>query len=372
MSVELRPYGYACKNKKCNYCYQQDNFPIKEEPNWDEYKRKVKKATEERDDRLLLFGGDAGAYPEEKLKEIIKWGDKELDNPISIQTGGWWIDSDWIDWLSKYNVHVGLSIDGPWPLNEFRPFKDEEKTKEYTERLMNLMPRMKEELSVGIITTLSKANASPERYPKFKEWLKGLPVGGRIHFLQPKGDTAISSIRLKGVLIDLAQFEEQIDHNWTPFSDIKSMLEGGSGSCIWGECDPFNTQADYAIDPGGITVCSRNFAQGLRPLRAPEKSDMRSEVLKNTPREDNGCQDCPFWDYCHGFCPGMAKDNDWRNNSIYCEHIRALLSYYKGNKAIKNEDTENNNTCTSENVTHGDQSHGDWGDHGDSYSEGRE
>lgn len=357
MSIEVRPYGFECKNPRCNYCYQADNFPIEKEPDWDKIKRQAKEAAEERNDRVLLFGGDIGIYPEDKIKEMVEWGDRELDKPVSIQTGGWWIDEEWIDWLSDYNVHVGLSIDGPWPLNEYRPWGDEEQSREYTERLLDLLPRLIDELNAGIITTLSKANASEERYPKFKEWIKGLPTGGRIHFLQPQGDTGISSVRLKGVLMDLAQFEETLEHDWTPFADIPQILDGGSGSCIWGECDPFHTQADYGIDPGGITVCSRNFAQGLRPLRAEKKSDIRSEVLKSTPQKDGGCKDCPFWHYCHGFCPGMAKDGDWRNKTIYCEHIKLLLSYYKGKKETEGE--EEINKCENPN-------HGDWGDHGDS------
>jgi len=359
MSVELRPYGFKCKEPRCDYCYQKGNFPIEKEPNWTKIKEEAKRVANKRDDNVLLFGGDVGIYPEDKVKELIEWGERELDNTISIQTGGWWIDEEWIEYLKQHDVSIGLSIDGPWPLNEFRPWGDEEQSKEYTDRLIELLPRLIDELGAGIIVTLSKANIAPDRYQQFKEWIKSLDTGGRMHILQPEGDTGVSSVRLKGVLLDLAQLEEDLDYGWTPFSDIPKILKGGTGSCVWNKCDPFHTKADYGIDPGGATVCSRNFQQGLRPLRAEQQSDIRQEVLKNTPQKDGGCKGCPYWDYCHGFCPGTAIDGDWRNKTVYCEHIKLLMSYYKGKITNQKSDSEKKKPANS--------AHGDWSDHGDSY-----
>lgn len=339
MTILVRPFGQTCKSTPCTYCFQKGvrKYPSPE-LDLEELKKRIKEAVENSPNETFnLHGGDVGEFPEEVRRELINWGYREFGT-VGVQTGGWWLDKETVDWLAEREVKLGLSMDGPWPLNERRLLESREKTREYTERLMELIPYMKKNLrSIGVIATLHGSNLVPDsRFERFKKWWKWLDsqrVGGYLHVLKKVDGESVPDYIYKGALLDLAREYENFETEWNPFKPIKETmgLKKGESICTWNNCDPFYTQAVDALDRDGVSTCSRNFEEGLRYLKADTRREtIRTEILRNTPQEEGGCKDCYWWEACQGGCPSTGISNDWRNRTIHCDVYKTLFCYYKG------------------------------------------
>src|ERR1700735_226275 len=119
MTVELRPLGVQC-NLQCHYCYQHPQrdagLPARA---YDMERMKAGLLAEGRP--FNLFGGEPLLVPKEDLEEIWKWGLEHFGRN-KVQTNATLIDDDHIRMFRDYRVHVGVSIDGPGPLNDARWF----------------------------------------------------------------------------------------------------------------------------------------------------------------------------------------------------------------------------------------------------------
>lgn len=372
MTVEARPYGQFC-TASCEYCYNalvRAENPWKGRPNgrmtteeWLAFKQTMLCYNE----APILFGGDPGVLSREELEDWFRftygrWGQG------GAQTWGWWLDEDWIPFLRQHNVHLGLSIDGPWPLNRPRMIRDEENTKLLTDKVIGLIPKLRVGgVGVSVISTLHKENASPERLPLLKEWLTGLNkqgISGRLHPLEidtPAGAAiALSMDELIKVMLDLARFfaDEQSRSRWfSPFKDIMDMWRGRKNVvCSFGTCDPFATVATTAVDPDGASSCGRGFKDGIRLLRDDPPRMTRYTLLERTPQEYGGCRGCQWWPLCHGGCPGSAIDKDWRNRTEFCALWKALFEFYEEEfgPPAKGKPQEQGNQVHGDHTNHGD------------------
>jgi uncharacterized protein len=110
MTLELRPLGVSC-NIACEYCYQN---PQRDAGNVEKRydMAAMKEAIEKEGGPFSLFGGEPLLMPLADLTEIWRWG-YELWGRNSLQTNGTLINDDHIRLFKQYNVHVGISIDGP-------------------------------------------------------------------------------------------------------------------------------------------------------------------------------------------------------------------------------------------------------------------
>jgi len=117
MTVELRPLGVHC-NLACQYCYQNTQRAagnLRAQYDMD----RMKQALAEEGREFSLFGGEALLVPEEDLEDLWSWGLQKFGSN-SVQTNGTLITPRHIELFRKYNVSVGISIDGPGELNDIR------------------------------------------------------------------------------------------------------------------------------------------------------------------------------------------------------------------------------------------------------------
>src|SRR6185312_10774578 len=162
MSIELRPLNEAC-NLACTYCYQEPvrlagNRPAKYDV---EKMLEVAEATKQ---PFHLFGGEALLVPKKDLEKFFKRG-MELYGSNGIQTNGTLIDDEHIAMFKKYNVSVGVSIDGPAELNNLRKVRGKEDnddaTLDATQKIMdNLVKLVNADVSVGVIITVYRLNGT--------------------------------------------------------------------------------------------------------------------------------------------------------------------------------------------------------------------
>ncbi|MFI5457080.1 MAG: radical SAM protein [Isosphaerales bacterium] len=329
MTVELRPLGVAC-NLACTYCYQN---PIREAGNVRaRYDIEVmKQAVQKEGGPFALFGGEPLLLPLDDLEALLAWG-FEMYGGSGLQTNGVLIQDEHIDLFIRYKVGVGVSIDGPDELNDYRWAGSLERTREQTARSEATIHRLLASgLSPTVIVTLHRANASRERLSRLCDWIAGLDVAGvrflRLHLLEVESPavrecSALSIDENLEVLMTMAELQGRLLHlRFDLFGETESLLAGQdeSVSCVWRACDPLTTPAVRGIEGDGQrSNCSRTNKLGIDFVKADAPTYERYLALYHTPYECGGCAGCRFFLFCKGQCPGTAIDGDWRNRSEDC------------------------------------------------------
>lgn len=354
MTVELKPSGLGC-NLACSYCYQEA-MRLAGQGRLRMDIEAIKKIIRSTKSNFSLFGGEALLTPKKILEELFKFGlemNEIIENPddrksTSIQTNGTLIDEDHIAMFKKYGINVGVSIDGPDELNSLRKVRgseeDDDATLAATKRTIESIQWLASEgITVTVIITLHKINASADRLPRlmsFLQWLGTIGVAqGNIHTLEvdstlpDQENVVLSGEESAEAMLALAQFFKQNQQlHYQPFIDMKQALSGDDEKsiCIWNRCDPMNTDAVYGIEAdAGLSNCGRVNKDGINWYKANDHGYERYTMLYNTPQELGGCRECPYFLFCGGGCPGEAQDGDVRNKTIYCSMYKQLFSHFE-------------------------------------------
>jgi uncharacterized protein len=300
----------------------------------------MKKAVEKYGSPFVLFGGEPLIIPTKDLEIIFSWGYTRYGKN-AIQTNGTLIEAKHIALFKKFNVSVGISIDGPDRLNDLRIIGSKDDTRKFTKKTESAIRKLcKERIPVSLIITLHRTNASPERLPILIKWIKKLDNLGirsvRLHLLEAENDRIREAHSLspdENIYALLSLFKLQFDLQnieFDVFQDMFNMLLGkdGKASCVWKGCDPYTTEAVTGIDGiGQVSNCLRADNDGINYVKSDVEGFERYISLYHTPFEFGGCKGCRFFLMCKGNCPGTAIDNDWRNRTEHCEIWKSVFEY---------------------------------------------
>ncbi len=348
----------------CKYCYQQ---PIRPEDEVIDYEaveatirrlhakglekrgKSSRKDGKPRGPTIGLHGGEPTMLPKSAIERFLKLS-HELNGNSSIQTNGYLIDDDMIEMFKKYNTGVGISIDGPWPLNELRGFGDVQQRKKQTAKILKTIDKLtktklpekywskdkdgnsKESfIRVSVIAVIHKKNALGDRLETLKQWVKTLHekrIYGRLNpCCSNNPNIDLTPEEAAETYSDLFDFlvENGID-SFSPFKDINNSIRGESEVvCVYKECDPYCTpSAQTVMKDGSVGVCLRLHQDGKQYPRHEPMKCTRGDVLRQS-----DCKDCDWWENCHGGCIGLAVDFDWRNRDRHCLMYKTLFEKTK-------------------------------------------
>lgn len=350
MSIELLPVGMKC-DLACTGCYEHSMREAGNEGG--EYNLEAMLAAAEAagvgrpDGRGNItgasgFGGEFLLTPINDIEKILQHFEA-LKAPFGLQTNGTMISERHIELFKRYNVSVGVSVDGPDELNDWRVAKVDEKNKHRQQELTrkktemsirNLNRLLEEGISCSVIITLSKFNARASRLPRLIAWLNDLSDKGlrylNIHMLEThdregEADHLLSQEEQIWALRLIRKSLEGFKHV-SPFDDIKSKLTGGSANCVWNHCSPYSTPAVTGVDgQGNAARCGRLNTDGVTWERSSEHSHERYLGLYMRPMTMGGCGGCRFFLVCGGQCPGEGEGYDWRARTIHCQTLFALM-----------------------------------------------
>jgi uncharacterized protein len=320
----------AC-NIQCQYCYQN---PQRDAGN---LARKydlelMKEAVEREAGPFTLFGGEPLLVPHDDIEELWAWGHERYGRN-SIQTNGVLIDDRHMEMIERYNVHVGISIDGPDELNDVRWVGTLERTREATARTERAIERL---CAAGrppsLIVTLHRGNAVGDRLVRLLNWFRVLERQGvrnaRLHVLEVDDDRvgeryALTAEENIAAFLAFLELEAELKAlELDVFTDMRALLLGEDDrvGCVWNACDPHTTRAVRGVEgTGRASNCGRTNKEGIDFIKADEEGFERYLALYNTPQEYGGCNGCRFFVMCKGQCPGTAIDGDARNRSEHCE-----------------------------------------------------
>ena len=336
MGVELRPFGVRC-NIQCQYCYQDPTRQAASRvPDYD--MASMKAALREEGQPFSLFGGEPLLLPIGDLEELWAFGLEQFGKN-SVQTNGTLIGDDHYRLFAKYRVHVGLSVDGPEELNDVRWAGTLESTRAATRRSLDALAELcSRKMTPSVIVTLSRCNATRDRLPRLLEWLVDLDERGvrsvRLHLLETESADIATRYSLTDeenitALAACRQLQRHLRNvRFDIFTDLDRLLRGQDGSvtCTFAGCDPYTTRAVRGIEgQGQRSNCGRTNKDGVEFEKADYAGYERYMALYATPLEHGGCQDCRFFLFCKGQCPGTAIDGDWRNRTVHCAVWFALF-----------------------------------------------
>jgi uncharacterized protein len=338
MSVEVRPLGVKC-NIQCQYCYQnpqRDAGNVLHAYNLS----RIKDAIAAEDQPFTLFGGEPLLIPERDLEDIWQWGFRKY-GANRIQTNGTLINENHIRMFREYNVHVGISVDGPAELNDIRWAGNLEQTRMASAKTQAAIERLcKEGMTPTLIITLHRSNATPDKLPALQDWLLHLErlgvVGARLHILEVDNDSVRAKYSLSDkenleCMLSFLKFEREAltTLRFDLFQEMQNLLCGNDNdtSCVWNACDSYTTRAVRGIEGNGQrSNCGRTNKDGIDFVKSDVEGFERYLALYYTPQEHGGCNQCRFFLMCKGQCPGTALDGDWRNRT---EHCRVWMGLYQ-------------------------------------------
>lgn len=335
MSVELRPLGVKC-NLGCGYCYQnpqRDANNVGREYDIDA----MKQAVEAEGGPFTLFGGEPLLVPLDDLEELFRWGHEKYGGS-AIQTNGSLVNDRHLELFAKYNVDVGISMDGPEALNEVRWAGSHAATRRATSRSLDAVEKLCEAgRPPSLIVTLHQGNANERDLPALLRWIEQLADTGirqmRVHLLEVEGPDVAAALALSAAeniaaLTALAELEERINLQFDVFDELESLLLGDDENvtCVWRACDPDTTAAVRGVEGfGQRSNCGRTNKDGVDFVKSDAPAYLRVLALYHTPRQLGGCAGCRFFVACKGQCPGTGIDGDWRNRTVHCEEWEALF-----------------------------------------------
>lgn len=338
MSVELRPLGVAC-NLACRYCYQEPQRQAGNGKSSYDLER-MKAAVLRQGGPFTLFGGEALLLDRADMEELFRWGHERFGSS-GLQTNGVLLDAGHVRLFRQYNVHVGISIDGPGELNDLRWHRTEAQTRDSTaatERAIELLCR--EHRPPGIIVTLHRMNAVGERLRDLLAWAQEMDALGvrsmRLHLLESESEEIRTAYGLSerenmDALLAFAALQPRLRGlRFDVLDEMERALRGrdASTSCVWHACDPYTTPAVSGVEgQGQSSNCGRTNKDGVDFIKADRGGYERYLALYGTPQADGGCQGCRFFLVCKGQCPGTAIDGDWRNRSELCGVWMGLFTH---------------------------------------------
>ncbi|MFC3957435.1 radical SAM protein [Halovivax cerinus] len=350
-------------NLGCSYCYENPDRERKQE--WvdrqydlDEIFDRLNEFGHRYDEVPGLHGGEPLLMRTEDIEAIFEWVYERYDRGPAIQTNGTLIDDKHIELFRDYDVHVGVSCDGPAELNRERQAAGERETDRtnatdsMTGRTVDAIERMIEEgIPCSVITVVHETNAgTDERLEKLLDWIDWLCRNGVTGHYNPaipyddiQNDVSVGPERLKEVYLRTWEWMKAEPYrSWNPMEQmVDNLIGNGTGGCVNRRCDVFNTRDAKSIKGNGESSgCGKTWSavgDGVPFLQGPttdneyEHSNERYDVLKNTPGphgeetpDMGGCKGCTYWNVCQGGCPSAGINDDWRNRSIWCEAKYAL------------------------------------------------
>ena len=228
---------------------------------------------------VCLHGGEPLLTPLPELEKLMSliynlpWGNGKVKGSVSIVTNGSLITDKHIELFKKYNVHVGLSCDGPPELNIHRgpDPRNDVVTKLYNLDTKKLIVKLRKSgVNLAVMCIMHKENSStPELLKKLGGWLLWLKkqgiTGGRLNpmYSNRHPELELTNKQLYWAWRNIYQWNKKYGLQWNPVIEMEKNLKRDKGGqeyfspkpCVNNRCSPFNTHTLSILPDGTIGCC---------------------------------------------------------------------------------------------------------------------
>ena len=291
------------------------------------------------------------------IEEIIQNIKSKYYGPrikFKIQTNGTLINNKVIQLIKKYNIDIGISIDGYKSLNDYtRVFGDGSSS--YPKVIEGMQQLFDNNILFGILCLITKHNVN--HITDILEWCKDMgldrigfstftPLGyGREEDLAPDLDELSNNV-IKEIewLIQHNSEESKKTKKYIYEREIESLVvrilnpEKCAYMCTDIPCGAGKRHIGLEVN-GDINICDGFYGMAdyvLGNINTQSLDDILTNKLVKEFGERNiyrleGCQDCGINNICHGGCPShniifLGKDGLYKK-SYKCKYLYIIYKY---------------------------------------------
>lgn len=334
-------------NMNCDYCfvykkqssYKDKSYMTKETADIiiEKILSYINEVKYEKDNDLMIqFYGGEPTLNWNIIEYIVnELDEKDLNNVIawSIITNGTNLNDSMLEYISKKNISVGLSIDGPMYINNVnRKYKT--KNDEYNKIIKNLYKLVSHEIKVALSFTITDEVIKNKN--KIIDWIQSSGLNNVNYNLLHFEDSDIDYIKkyyheATNFIIDSyinigdIIYEDRINRKISAFNDRNFKYS----DCSAGLGKQITINAD-----GGITYCNCDFLDNnkivgnIKDLELKEILNFNSRKtlwINKLPIYNKKCIECDAIFICGGGCIAQLYDNDVDEG--FCIHTKDILKW---------------------------------------------
>lgn len=319
----------AC-NLNCTYCYDRLNHDVRQLENEifnskiSEIVSNISKIWENKNEKceIIFHGGEPLIIDAVNYERLINNIKSTYSNvKFSIQTNGTLLNDEYLTIFKRYNVHIGISLDGyDEESNKYRIYKNGKNS--FNDVIKKIELLNNEGINFGVIMTLNNSVVGNEE--KLYNFIKKYKIKCNIRpvFQTTKSEIAymkeeeyylffknlfniwINDKEAKVKFMQIKEIGDEFIKVLEPFYNTKSCST--SGNC-------FENFISLDVD-GNLYSCNRTyrvkdfFYGNLRELtkeelenKIKEKINMRKQFIDN-----EKCNKCKLFSECRAGCPANA------------------------------------------------------------------
>ncbi len=339
----------AC-NLNCEYCYDKCNhITVKKEnedfsekiPNIIKYIEEIWKEKDEKAEIIFHGGEPLVINPENYINLMEKIKEKFNKVRFSIQTNATLINEKYIEIFKKYDVHIGISLDGyDEETNKYRVYKSGRNSfKNVIEKISLLQDN---NIKFGVIMTVNRTVLDNEL--KLYNFIKKYNLNCNIRPAFKSADNSnidymnekeyyLFFTNLFNIWINDKNAEVKISQIKELKDEFIKVLEPNycNRSCSSSECCQHNF---ISLDRNGnVYSCNRTYnnkkffygnLQKNSMQQIEEKINKLCEERKEYIRSSK-CHNCILYTECYGGCPANAYSLHNKINSLDDEYCNAKI-----------------------------------------------
>ena len=313
---------------------------------------------EDKDIELLWHGGEPLLVSRTFLEKCMDYAQKKLKKynlKFLMQTNGYLIDMNWIETFKKYNIGIGISLDGYEELHDKnRITKKGEKT--FDKILHNIHVMKEAGLSVGILMVLN--TAQKVNVDQLYEFIRRESVSMKIRPVIPCGraseikDSEVIYGRyielLKVLYSKCLENDSSVSFILDPLDELMQAILYDVPVC---ECSFNGTCGIYFFSlysDGNIGFCGRSgSAENLIYGNLKDQSlislyqSVQAQQIRHRQvfLQEHDCKNCDVWKLCRGGCSFEAINwyGTLEHKYPYCAQRKEFIHFLQteGVKLLK-------------------------------------
>lgn len=301
--------------------------------------------------QIIFHGGEPLMQKKQSFEEMCSHFNTVLSSKVrlsfALQTNGTLIDEEWIELFSKYNVGVGVSLDGPKEYNDlYRVDHRGKGTYDKVLRGIQLLNAASSNNQIGEIGLISVINPNYDARKIYKHFVDVLQVK-KINFLLP--DFTHDSFPDHKDIEKYTNFLLILFHEWLQnnnplikirfFNSIIKLFSGGYSELA--NVGPSNddklllvisSNGDIAPDDVLKVTSFWKIEDEINIDRIALKDYLTQSVMLSLNKEKNqlptACKNCCWEKICNGgsLIHRYSKQSAFNNPSIFCETLKVLYA----------------------------------------------
>ncbi len=318
-------------NANCPYCYIPSEVRRRgKEMDYDTL-RDVLEKIEGAGVKNVIFHGAEPLV----VKDMIFRAIDEFDYSFGIQTNGFLLERDDVDFLMERNVNVGLSFDSP-----YKKIEDLLRGKGHHSKIVTLLDYFNGYSRLNIITTINSHN-----YIHLPDMIDFLAGRVEVVLMNPVRGTSRGGRDLRPDPVKASEyFIEAVERAIQHTKDGRRVVIGDFANIMLGIVAPYSRVLQCDISPCGagrrfVSICPDGVYPcgefiGMEEFKIPlseieRVSEFFTAVRERIVEKIEECRECAFRNICGNPCSAEihSEHGTMLKKSYYCEFYRTIIEH---------------------------------------------